>query len=142
AALSEKTITKTVRFAGREFQVEEKVSAERFAALEKTQKKNVEVKGNLQALDALDKALTNAASINSVQKSRADWSQFKEKAGIEEELKRGRGYAAAAAAAAAATAATAAAATVAAAAAKAVAAVAVVVAAAEATVAAIALELA
>ncbi|XP_026193923.1 craniofacial development protein 1 [Cyclospora cayetanensis] len=92
AALSEKTITKTVRFAGREFQIEEKVSAERFAAFEKRQQKqHVQVKGKLQALDALDKALGSAATVNSVQKSRADWSQFKEKAGIEDELRRGRG---------------------------------------------------
>ncbi|KAL8439945.1 hypothetical protein Efla_004870 [Eimeria flavescens] len=92
AALSEKVVSKTVRFAGRDFQIEQRLSAAEFAAHEKAQQKQVKVRGDLEALEALDRALGGATSINSVQKSRADWSQFKEKAGLEEELKRGKGY--------------------------------------------------
>ncbi|PHJ18277.1 bucentaur or craniofacial development domain-containing protein [Cystoisospora suis] len=48
--------------------------------------------GKFAHLDSLVSALDGPATINSVQKSQADWDKFKRDTGIEAELKSGHGY--------------------------------------------------
>ncbi|OII72200.1 uncharacterized protein cubi_01533 [Cryptosporidium ubiquitum] len=78
-------IDKKVKYAGETYTIKEKVDPETFL------KKKARVSSTgMQALDEMVESLNKEISINSIQKSHSDWTEFRQMAGLESQLERQR----------------------------------------------------
>ncbi|EEA06123.1 uncharacterized protein CMU_018800 [Cryptosporidium muris RN66] len=86
-------IEKQVRYAGKSFKIREKVEK---LSYNKHKKGNQFIEnalsGKLSVLDDIVSKITKESSINSIQKSHSDWSEFKQMTGIESQLEQQRKY--------------------------------------------------
>lgn len=86
-------IEKQVRYAGKLFKIREKVEK---LSYDKHKKGNQFIEnalsGKLSVLDVVVSKITKESSINSIQKSHSDWSEFKQMTGIESQLEQQRKY--------------------------------------------------
>ncbi|KAL7065673.1 hypothetical protein ACR3K2_38820 [Cryptosporidium serpentis] len=84
-------IEKQVRYAGKSFKIREKMDE---LSYNKHKKGNQFIEnalsGKLSILDNIVSKITKESSINSIQKSHSDWSEFKQMAGIESQLEQQR----------------------------------------------------
>ncbi|KAH8581518.1 bucentaur or craniofacial development domain-containing [Cryptosporidium sp. chipmunk genotype I] len=78
-------IDKKVKYAGETYTIKEKIDPETFS-----RKKARACSTGMQALDEIVASLNKEISINSIQKSHSDWTEFRQMAGLESQLERQR----------------------------------------------------
>ncbi|KAJ1607381.1 hypothetical protein OIY81_2953 [Cryptosporidium canis] len=80
-----KYIDKKVKYAGQTYTIKERVDPETFSR----KKARASLTG-VQALDDIVASINKEISINSIQKSQSDWTEFRQMAGLESQLERQR----------------------------------------------------